>query len=299
MSYPRNTFLRYFPSTFGLADHFTARVLRDGKIFQVKPQKQSFDSVATWLAALPGQPTAADLRVEESIYAAYDASWNIHTEVMKDHYVYRHTISWPAYLYKVIMKYNANLKQNAELREAFYNLMDVLDQVKDKATIFVYYEMAMKNYQYVLMEPSEKEPWTALPAPFHCRYGAYNYNPMHISQKKEIAPQVYEAYKPLYDLMEKHGVLAWIRASSEEQKKKSLAKLEARAIRCKERQAVKEKKRKQKLLYRQLTRLERSLYQVQNKMLTLQSQEKYLQSLILSVKGEMVKLPAIDPYMRL
>jgi hypothetical protein len=33
-----------------------------------------------------------------------------------------------------------------------------------------------------------------------------------------LGPQFYEAYKRLYDLMEKHGILAWIRTCREEKK---------------------------------------------------------------------------------
>lgn len=293
MSYPANTMLRYYPSTCG-SDHYTARVLRNGTIFQVKPQKQSFESLDNWLQSLSGQPTQADLRVEESIYSAYDPSWKVPATGVENHYGYRHLISWPAYLYKVIMKYNANLKQNVELRDAFHNLTAVLDKYKDKGITLVDYRSAITDYREVLLTlstPSEKEPWLlSLNVQFYAKYGSYNYNPMHISQKKEIAPQVYEAYKPLYDLMEKHGVLAWICTYREEQKKKAHAKMEAYAARCKERRTAKEAKQEQKMLQRQLNRLQRRLYTVQYKKNRWERQEKDLQAAILKMKEDMVKI---------
>lgn len=287
MSYPVNTMLRYYPVTS--SDHYTARIQRDNKVFQVKPQKQSFDSVSTWLQSLPEQPTQADLRIEEDIRTPYDASWKVPTSSVESHYGYRHLISWPAYLYRVIMKYNANLKQNAELKEEFHNLTAVLDKYKDKGIALVDYRNAMTDYREVLITPSEKEPWLSLNVRFYAKYGSYNYNPVHITQRKEFVPQIYEAYKPLYDLMEKHGIIAWIHTYREEQKKKSHAKMEAYAARCNERQAAKKAKQEQKMLQRQLNRLERHLYTVQYKKIRLEYREKDLQAAILKVKEDMAK----------
>ena len=176
-----------------------------------------FTLVDDWLDTLPGKPMRADLRVEESIYSAYDPSWKVPIKIRNDQYGYCGNISWPAYLYKVIMKYNAALKQNAELRKAFHRLVRTLHPYNHKSVTYVDYDTAMKNYDYVLMPPSEKEPWLALPAPFYYQYNN-NYIPIHISQIKVLGPQFYEAYKRLYDLMEKHGILAWIRTCREEKK---------------------------------------------------------------------------------
>ena len=264
-----NTILRYFPAN---SDHFTARTLRNGTVFQVKPQKQSFDSVTTWLATLPGQPTAADLRVEEPIHTPCDASWNVS---MKGG---RLTHSWPTYLYAAIMKYNANLKYNVEVREAFHHLTDVLNEFN--TICYTYTPLYhIKWYDFILLKdpcPNMME-WEQIPVSFY-RYYAYAGGGLYAygnrPSKEPFVPQIYAAYKSLYDVLDKHGMISWIRAYHEEQKKKEQWKMEKYEARRKEQMAQRQKK----TLGRQLLKLHKKCYTIQQKKNRLELLEAYIQS---------------------
>lgn len=278
-SYPSKTILRYFSlisdakSEAKTDDHFTAIILDNG-VLQVKPQKQSFASVDAWLETLPGYPTNEDLRVEEPANATPDASWKVHNDVIDS---WQPVFSWTTYLYKVIMKHNASLKNNAELRKAFNHLVDVMEQYKPTCyTRIPCY--SLKHYHFVLMNTilDSQQSWDALPVRFYKTTSWYHQPIDSVQEREAFAPQIYAAYKPLYGLMAQHGIISRIRTHHEEQEKKAQEKREEW-----------EKRRKEKILHRQKKRVEHKIVQLKRKVLSIQrkvneleAQEEYLRDYI-------------------
>jgi len=208
MNYPANALLRYYPTDS--STHYTGVVAKKG-ILQVKPNRQMFPSVTDWLASIPGQPTEDKLEIIRKIPSL---QWT----------VYRTKTSWSWRLYNIIMRTNKNLKKNPELCDAFNHLMDVLDGFHTTFSIRIY-NGNRRQCEYVLLdEPSlsgyPEESWRLLPISFYHPNSDWMLH--RIDDKKKFAPQVYEAYMPLYHLMEQHGVLAYVRHLNTEFKREEL-----------------------------------------------------------------------------
>ena len=101
MSYSNITYFRYYPANS--ETHFTA-MDTGTHIRQLKPSpQQSFDTLAEWVATLPGQPSDSELEISES-YALenVDPDWNVPTwNGFRSHPC---QMLWPAYLYLVLRK---------------------------------------------------------------------------------------------------------------------------------------------------------------------------------------------------
>jgi hypothetical protein len=208
MNYPINTLLRYYPSDS--STHYTGVVTKQG-VFEPNPRYKMFPSVAAWLESIPDQPTEDKLEVTVKKPVL---KWNVYRRPSRPAVMwYSNKTSWPCRLYNIIMRTNKNLKKNPELCDAFNHLVEVLDGFHTTFTIRVYNG---NRYQcgYVLLEepslcdPSE-EPWRLLPVSFYRPQSTWML--YSIDEKKKFAPQVYEAYMPLYHLMEQHGVLTYVR----------------------------------------------------------------------------------------
>jgi len=130
---------------------------------------------------------------------------------------------WPTYIYLVLMQYDAKLKTNVELRDAFNHLVAVEKSLLSMADSFVILDERDKTYPEILLKtlkPSQEE-WEALPVDFHYRSNDYN----EIDElTKKVIPQVYEAYKSLYDLMIKVGFIDFIRSTRRKLKEDALLK---------------------------------------------------------------------------
>lgn len=213
MSYSNITFFRYYPADSTM--HFTALQYKDSKsIRQVKPSPQMiFDSLNDWLATLPGMPTEEQLNIKES-YAldSVDPSWNVPTwNGFRSHPC---QMLWPAYLYLVLMQYDARLKKNAAFRDAFNHFAAVEKSYDSVYHTYIWHSRNNKMYPHILMKtPGSLEEWELLPVTFFDNHGiAYETSELRAS----FAPQVYAAYKPLYDLMEQVGFLDFIRSTRTE-----------------------------------------------------------------------------------
>lgn len=203
MSYPKNTLLRYYPSNSAI--HYTAVVSKKG-IFQVKPGHASFPTVQEWLATLPGQPTQDKLQVAEK---RVPLTWKIQRLSYPQSNRYQ---TWTEYLYKAIMKTNKTLKTNAEMCQAFNHLSDVLVGFNDKFCIYINRPRRITQYMHLTLHNHNNSPqveWNRLPVIFYPVKG-YGRHVM-VEDRQTFAPQVWEAYKPLYELMEQHGVLRMAR----------------------------------------------------------------------------------------
>ena len=129
----------------------------------------------------------------------------------------RHDMVWPTYVYHVIMKYDARLHSHADLCRAFNHLVEVLDTFQSICYTYTP-EYALDQYDYILLRELEvhQKPWEQIPVRFYrtgMGYGLYAFG-NRVSQAPFV-PTIYEAYKPLYDLMEQYGVLSWVREQRE------------------------------------------------------------------------------------
>ena len=217
MAYSKNTILRYYPSDSSM--HYTGVVLANG-ILQVKPKRELFPSLSEWLATLPGQPTKDKLEVNEKTVTP-PLTWK---KNQRSHRSYN--LTWPAYLYTVITRSNRALKKNTELCEAFNRLVDVLDGMP-KIYVLVSPIRRGKAYEHVLFKESQpnhpQEKWERLPVEYylvdkdsvtyieHIIYMKYD----SLEERRTFVPAIYEAYQALYDLMEKHGVIRYVRVVNE------------------------------------------------------------------------------------
>jgi hypothetical protein len=218
MNYPANALLRYYPTDS--STHYTGVVCNKG-ILQVKPVRKMFPSVADWLASIPQQPTQDKLEIIRKIPSL---QWKVYRPDSNPAEMWNRTkTSWSWRLYNIIMRSNKHLKRNPELCDAFNHLMDVLDGFKTTFSIRIY-NGNRRQCEYVLLDdtsPSE-EPWRLLPVSFYLPHSHWMLH--HIDDKKKFAPQIYEAYMPLYHLMEQHGVLTYVRKLNREFKLKHLRK---------------------------------------------------------------------------
>lgn len=223
MSYSKNTLLRYFPAES--TEHYTGVVLANG-ILQVKPKYKQFPSLSEWLATLPGQPTKDKLEVNEKTVTP-PLIWKKNQRSLR-----YYNLTWPAYLYTVITRSNRALKKNTELCEAFNRLVDVLDGMPN-IYVLVSPIRRGKAYEHVLFtEPQPNYPqekWDRLPVQY-CRvdkdrvtymrsssesYRIYVPQYDSLEERKTFVAAIYEAYQALYDLMEKHGVIRYVREVNE------------------------------------------------------------------------------------
>ena len=209
MSYPKNTILRYYP--IDSVAHYTGIVLANG-ILQVKPVQQSFSSLSDWLATLPEQPS--EDKLEMTVKPA-PLHWNVTRPV----YSLRNMMSWPQYLYKIIVRSNKYLKNNMELCAAFNHLVDVLDTYKTRFMIMAstitrhsFYNEILLHYPHPHRPPQK---WALLPVSFY-RVDRHHTWLDSVEYKKEFAPNVYEAYRPLYDLMEQYGVIDYVKRANQQ-----------------------------------------------------------------------------------
>ena len=191
------------PCTFGLTE---------------EEPKKTFSSLEDWLATIPGNPTEADVKISESYgLANVDPAWNV-PKILGPCQMH-----WPTYIYLVLMQYDAKLKTNVELRDAFNHLVAVEKSLLSMADSFVILDERDKTYPEILLKtlkPSQEE-WEALPVDFHYRSNDYN----EIDElTKKVIPQVYEAYKSLYDLMIKVGFIDFIRSTRRKLKEDALLK---------------------------------------------------------------------------
>jgi hypothetical protein len=212
MSYSNITFFRYYPSDSTM--HYTALQYKySTSICQVKPSpQQSFDSLADWLATLPGQPTEDQLNIKES-YAldSVDPEWNVPTWNRNGHPC---QMLWPAYLYLVLMQYDARLKNNAAFRDAFNHFAAVDKNNNSVCHTYIWHSCNNKMYPHILMKTEDSlEEWELLPVSFFDNNGIIYTTS---TSKASFASQVYEAYKPLYDLMEQVGFLDFVRSTRQE-----------------------------------------------------------------------------------
>ena len=218
MNYPANALLRYYPTDS--STHYTGVVCNKG-ILQVKPVRKMFPSVAVWLASLPQQPTEDKLEIVRKFPSL---QWKVYRPDSNPAEMWNRTkTSWSWRLYNIIMRSNKHLKRNPELCDAFNHLMDVLDGFKTTFSIRIY-NRNRRQCEYVLLDdtsPSE-EPWRLLPVSFYLPHSHWMLH--DIDDKKKFAPQIYEAYMPLYHLMEQHGVLAYVRKLNREFKLEHLRK---------------------------------------------------------------------------
>jgi hypothetical protein len=173
-----------------------------------------FDSLDDWLATLPGQPTEDQLNIKES-YALdnVDPDWNVPTWNRNGHPC---QMLWPAYIYLVLMQYDAHLKKNAEFRDAFNHFSAVDQHYHSVCRTYIWHSRNNTMYPHILMKTpgsSLVEEWELLPVTFFDNRGlVYETS----ESKASFAPQIYEAYMPLYDLMEQVGFLDFVRSAREE-----------------------------------------------------------------------------------
>lgn len=142
-----------------------------------------------------------------------EQTWNIPSNWQQNN---RYVMLWPRYLYKAIMKYDERLHTNKEICDAFNHLVATLDQFQSICYTYTP-EYMMENYEYILLyepEPNKKE-WERIPVRFYRVNESWLIPFGNRVAQAPFVPQIYEAYMPLYDLMEKYGMLSWVRKHRE------------------------------------------------------------------------------------
>jgi hypothetical protein len=123
---------------------------------------------------------------------------------------------WPAYLYLVLMQYDARLKKNAAFRDAFNHFAAVEKSYDSVYHTYIWHSRNNKMYPHILMKTPDRfmaQEWELLPVTFFDNNGM----PYETSESRaSFASQVYAAYKPLYDLMEQVGFLDFVRSTRKE-----------------------------------------------------------------------------------
>jgi hypothetical protein len=156
----------------------------------------------------------------------------------------RRDMVWPTYLYHMIMKYDERLHDNSELCDAYNHLVDVLDTYQSICYTYTP-EYMMDDYEYILLkEPEEyrRYEWESIPVRFYrikseCWLIAFG----HRVYQEPFVPQIYEAYMPLYVLMEKYGMLSWIRMNQIKIKQNEITKIKRNIKRIQKKGGNKEK----------------------------------------------------------
>lgn len=193
---------RYYPKDS--QEHYTAVVKKDKTILQVKPTILPFASLEAWLVTLPNQPTEQDLQVQ-----AEKVKWNIPRRPYN-----RAGVSWKYYLYRMII--NSRTKSKDALKEAYDNFVSTLDQFKDTYRVLIPYYSVSRRYDFVILRNTPEEcnqlPIELYKANYNDGKITYWSRVYSLNLCKEFSVPVYTAYKALYDLMEQHGVLEFVRS---------------------------------------------------------------------------------------
>jgi len=237
MSYSKNTILRFQPSDS--PNHYTAVVIHDNNVLQVKPHSTKIITLSEWLSTLPGNPTEQALEVEEKERAP---TWNVNR-------THGSSLTWDKYIYNMIVRHSRQHLKNMELQNAFYRFSTALFDASHIINTGIYGRLTWKRGGHIIMKErsvtqQNMKDWELMPIPYwFVHYSAPN------SRPSDFMPKIYEAYKPLYDLMEKLGILDYVRELRLNTTKLSMEK--------------------------SICRAEGALYRIQQKKKKIESQEVY------------------------
>jgi len=182
-----------------------------------------FSSKDEWLLSLPGNPCESDIHIyDENPARNPDPNWKF-TPTYDNC-----TITWPAKIYNIIMQANSTLKDNEDLRQAFNHLVDVIDSYKDRCVVYLLNRLSNDLSKYDHIFPREtttwfkQDAWELLPINYRGVDSMYDRYYTHPPLRSELGPKIYEAYLPLFGLMETHGVLKFVREKLNDNKKENL-----------------------------------------------------------------------------
>jgi hypothetical protein len=234
---------RYYPADS--QSHYTAIPLKENKVLQVKPDRKMFSSKEEWILSLPGNPSESNIRIsDENPARKPDPNWKFTPTYDDENW------TWPAKIYNIIMQANPTLKENEDLRQAFNHLVDVIDTYKNYCVVYIEKHSSndLSKYDNIFLCAQskwfKKEVWELLPIKYRgvdpTDHWYYNHPPI----LNDLGPKIYEAYMPLFGLMETHGVLNFVRKKIIDIKKEQLN----RRIRCAEAEHRRVDRKKDKLV---------------------------------------------------
>jgi len=208
------TTLRYYPSSEEDALHYTAVVTKDNQIIQVKGgEKQMFDTIDAWLQSLPGSPPVTALVVQDKEEVKKVAlskkeskpkkvKWNKPSQKIKSAHLAIH-------IYKMINEADPTMLDREDIRDAYNHLVDRLVEYRD--IIQTYSPSARYKYTRGFNYGSLAEFQQS-------HYISLNVNVYNI-EYNQIKARIYEAYRPLYEMI-KHTINCYMGQKADEQSKK-------------------------------------------------------------------------------
>ncbi len=172
-TYAPRTLLRHYNAD--KTDHITAVVLNDGKIFDIS-NKNTYESFDEWnVARDQGGNMTIDTSKAEGVVIPSDWKGFTNSKGYTPH------TDW---IYCSMLEYTHHLLEREDVRNAFNNYQNVYADLARKGSIYTSSYYTRKG-QSALVEPSEY----TVPC-------GYSYN-----NQRNVAKEINDAYKPLYDLI--------------------------------------------------------------------------------------------------
>ena len=206
-TYPAKTLLRYFPSLDSAA-HYTAVVLADGRIYQIKSPSNEhihLNSVDDWLHSLPGFPTTESLVVStqkeerKKNEKPKKKKFNVPSK-----YQSKYTpLKWGRNIYYSMKQFAPSLLEREDVIDLYNSFIEVLSV--HHPNIYI----SITGGANMLMRGISMEGHTGIPVYYtfmHARSTAM-YGTTEKKEKKEENEKIIEgyraAYMPLYDAIKR------------------------------------------------------------------------------------------------
>jgi hypothetical protein len=200
-TYPPKTLLRFFPSLDSAA-HYTAIVLADDRIYQIKsPANETvyFDTMEAWLESLPGSPSADALMVstkdeekkQKESTKPKKKKFNVPTK-----YETTYTpLKWGRHVYYSMKELAPSLLQQEEVMDAYNAFIEVLSV--PHPTVYISVPQFNKKY----LRGISMEGFTVLPVQysFSAFHSGKMVNQADMEENKKLIDGYRAAYLPLYD----------------------------------------------------------------------------------------------------
>ena len=217
MTYSIGAMYRYYPTE---TSHYTA-VIQPTTVLQVKPFVHTpFDTLEAWCASLPNTPT-----VEQLVYTPPKSSHGVQIHAKEGWNVPNGNTTiaafyWPIHIYRMISEANPEQLMRDDIRDAYNQLMSVLDIHQHVIT-------TAKKYLYggIDLHPSAGLPYRTVFKKGYDRYGYQSVGFVGSDTYEAIA----KAYRPLYQLI-KGDVLPYMKRKYEEYQLTMQLKEKERAV---------------------------------------------------------------------
>jgi hypothetical protein len=197
--------MSYAPRTlFRLSDKYTAVLLKDGSVFEVKNKdtntRSKYESLEAWKAAHPDLPLTTDTSKAYGIVIGSDTyGFNYPTE---KHEVFK----WVQWLYSMLCEAAPHLLKNEELKTLYNKMVELVSQQKGFLDHCYSLSLSSKIYsiEYLNWQPTRLEYRKEVPHPtcgYPGRFQSKEYG-MCDTKLTPIQQEIIQTYKKILDIVE-------------------------------------------------------------------------------------------------